>query len=121
MDGAGSERSGRGVAAGAVVIALAGAAAYANGLHGEMVLDDEGSILRNETIRHLWPLTGVLFSADFATVIGRPILNLSLALNYAAGGAEIFGYHVVNVLIHIAAGLALFGVARRTLLAPRPT
>jgi tetratricopeptide (TPR) repeat protein len=49
------------------------------------------------------------------TVSGRPVLNLSLALNHALSGYSPWSYHAVNLLIHILAGLALFGIVRRTL------
>jgi len=48
-------------------------------------------------------------------VAGRPLLNLSFALCYAAGGESVGAYHAFNLAIHILAGLTLFGVARRTL------
>ena len=51
-------------------------------------------------------------------VTGRPLLNLSLALNYAAGGLDIRGFHAANLAIHLAAALLLFGILRRTLLLP---
>jgi tetratricopeptide (TPR) repeat protein len=38
-----------------------------------------------------------------------------LAANYAVGGLDVTGYHVVNGVIHLLAGLTLFGVCRRTL------
>src|SRR6202040_734708 len=41
-------------------------------------------------------------------------LNLSLAINYAFGGNSPWGYHAVNLVIHILAGLTLFGIVRRT-------
>ncbi|HEX3728296.1 MAG TPA: tetratricopeptide repeat protein, partial [Opitutaceae bacterium] len=49
------------------------------------------------------------------TVGGRPLVNLSLALNYAAGGLHPEGYHALNLAVHLLAGLALFGLMRRTL------
>ncbi len=49
---------------------------------------------------------------------GRPLVNLSLAFNYALGGTAPFGYHAFNLLVHFLAGLALFGVVRRTLVSP---
>ena len=51
-------------------------------------------------------------------MVGRPVPNLSLAVNYAIGGLNVEGYHVVNLAIHILAALALFGLVRRTLLLP---
>ena len=93
---------------------------YANSFHGPFVFDDEPSILENATIRRLWPLSGPLSPPkDFGvTVSGRPVLNLSLALNYAIGGTEPWSYHGVNVGIHALAALVLFGVVRRTLRKP---
>ena len=46
------------------------------------------------------------------------MVNLSLAINYALGGMATWGYHALNLAIHILAGLTLFGVVRRTLLQP---
>ena len=49
------------------------------------------------------------------TVGRRPILVLSFALNYAVFGPEPWGYHLVNLVIHIGAGLLLFGIVRKTI------
>jgi tetratricopeptide (TPR) repeat protein len=58
---------------------------------------------------------------SWATVRGttRPVVQLSLALNWTAGGGNPFGFHVVNFTIHVLAALALFGLVRRTLALPR--
>ena len=96
----------------------AGLVAYHNSFTGAFVFDDIGSIVDNRTIRHLWPLGPVLTKADYATVVSRPLLNLSLAINYALGGTNPLGYHVVNIAIHLLAGLTLFGVLRRTFRLP---
>jgi protein O-mannosyl-transferase len=100
-----------------LVIVLAALAAYHNSFGGPFTFDDAGSIQENRTIRHLWPLGPVLSppSALGQTVGGRPVLNLSLALNYAVSGTGVGSYHAANLLIHLLAGLALFGVVRRTL------
>jgi tetratricopeptide (TPR) repeat protein len=99
------------------LIALAALAAYANSFSGPFVLDDVSSIAGNPSLRHLWPLTGPLSppSGLGLTVEGRPMLNLSLALNYAISGLNPWSYHALNLLIHILAGLTLFGIMRRTL------
>ena len=99
----------------AAVIILAGLAAYSNSFRGALVFDDENSIRDNRTIRSLWPIWAVLFSRAPCTATGRPVLNLSLALNYAWGGLDVRGYHAVNLAIHILAGLTLFGLVCRTL------
>jgi len=94
-------------------IALAAAAAYAGSFAGAFVYDDPRSILENPTLRH-WA-TAFRPPPGGLTVSGRPLLNASLALNYAVSGGGVWSYHALNLLIHAAAGLALFGLLRRTL------
>jgi tetratricopeptide (TPR) repeat protein len=48
-------------------------------------------------------------------VNGRPILNLSLALNYAVSGTAPWSYHAANLAILVLCALVLFGIVRRTL------
>jgi tetratricopeptide (TPR) repeat protein len=102
--------------AGAILVA-ATAAVYANSLSGAFVFLDVSAILQNPTLRHLWPLGPVLSPpADGGlTVGGRPLVNLSLALNFAISGTRVWSYHALNGIIHAGAGLALFGLVRRTL------
>ena len=99
----------------AVIIVAAGVAAYANSLHAPFLFDDFSSIQDNPTIRQLWPLSGPLSPPVGSGVDGRPLVNLSFALNHAVGGFEVLGYHLANLAIHLLAALALFGVVRRTL------
>ena len=107
----------RAVFGAALVIAVAALAAYANSLSGPFIFDDPSSIVSNPTIRSLWPPWDALAAPRVGvTVGGRPVLNLSLAVNYALGGTNVVGYHVGNLAIHLAAALALFGLVRRTLL-----
>jgi tetratricopeptide (TPR) repeat protein len=104
---------------GAALIALGVLAAYHNCFGTPFVYDDQLAIVENPSIRHLWPAWGALFSEPADTTVGgRPVANLTLALNYALSGTEVWSYHALNVLIHILAGLALFGVVRRTLMGP---
>ena len=108
----------RWTALGGVVLIIAGLAAYSNSFSVPFVLDDTVSILENPSIRQLSPLGAVLAPPEEAGVGGRPLVNLSFALNYAMGGTTVTGYHVVNLVIHLAAALTLFGLVRRTLAAP---
>ena len=101
--------------ASAALVAGAGALAYRHSLAGPFLLDDAWNTVRNPSIRHLWPLGPVLHPPADLGVAGRPIYNLSFALNYALGGAAPRGYHAGNVLIHLFAGLTLLGIGRRTL------
>jgi tetratricopeptide (TPR) repeat protein len=103
----------------AILIASVTAAVFANGLRGVFIFDDVCAILRNSSIRQLWPIGRILFPpSDATTACGRPLLNLTFALNYHFGGENPWGYHLVNLSIHVLAALLLFGVLRRTLCLP---
>jgi tetratricopeptide (TPR) repeat protein len=97
------------------VIVFAAFVAYHNSLSVPFLFDDAPAITDNRTIRQLWPIGPVLSPPPNVGVGGRPLVNLSLAVNYAAGGTAVRGYHFVNLAIHALAGLALLGVVRRTL------
>jgi tetratricopeptide (TPR) repeat protein len=102
----------------AAVLLAAGFAAYANAFTGPFVFDDVTAIVTNASLHALWPPHWL--GADPGSVVsGRPVLNLTFAVNYALGGLDVRGYHAVNVAIHLLAGVALFGVVRRTLLSER--
>jgi tetratricopeptide (TPR) repeat protein len=96
-------------------IAVATIAAYSRSLGGAFLYDDNGSVLGNPTIRQF---STALQPPGGQTVSGRPILNLSFAVNNAVSGTGVWSYHVLNVVIHAAAALLVFGIVRRTLAAP---
>ena len=98
-----------------LLIVAAGAATYWNSLGGPFIWDDQISVVTNRTIQHLWPLSDPLRPPRETPVAGRPIVNLSFAINYAIGGLSETGYHVGNIAVHIACALLLFGIVRRTL------
>jgi tetratricopeptide (TPR) repeat protein len=100
------------------VLVLATLAVYCNSFSGPFIYDDSTAITDNPTIRHLWPIWPVLSPPPGLTTSGRPVVNLSLAINYAFGDTQVWGYHAFNLAIHILAGLTLFGLVRRTLLRP---
>jgi tetratricopeptide (TPR) repeat protein len=97
-------------------IVVAVVAAYWNSLQSPFLFDDRGAVQENASIRQ-WS-TALQPPADGSTTTGRPVVNLSFALNHALGGNAVWGYHALNLLIHAATALLLFGVMRRTLRAP---
>jgi tetratricopeptide (TPR) repeat protein len=114
ISAAAPEKGGRfSVGLAALAVAAAAFAAYQGSFSGPFLHDDAAGILRNATIRHfssaLFPPPGGL------PVSGRPVLNLTFALNFAISGTAVWSYHALNLLIHVLAGLALFGIVRRTL------
>jgi Flp pilus assembly protein TadD len=78
----------------AVLAAIA--ACYANGLTGPFLLDD--------------PAPGAPLVRS-----SRRLIAWSFELNRRVSGGETWSYHLLNVLVHAAAALALLGVLRRSL------
>ena len=109
-----------GVALAGAALAGATVAVYHGSFSVPFLLDDVPGIQNNFSIRRLWPLGRVLAPPAGLTTSGRPIVNLSLAVNYAIGGLSVWNYHALNLAVHILAALALFGIVRRTLLRPVP-
>jgi tetratricopeptide (TPR) repeat protein len=104
-----------GIFVAAAVLSAAALAAWANSFRGPFVFDDLPAIVENATIRTL-ALSSVLAPPHTGQPAnGRPLVNFSFALNWAVGGDDVRGYHVLNLAIHALAALALFGVVRRTL------
>jgi Tfp pilus assembly protein PilF len=98
-----------------VLLVVAVAGAYLNTFRVPLLLDDLITISGNPSIRRLSDIGTVLSPSRDTLSCGRPLLNLTFALNYAADGERVPGYHVLNLLIHAAAALLLFGIVRRTL------
>jgi tetratricopeptide (TPR) repeat protein len=96
-----------------LLLLIAGVAVYSNTLAVPFLFDDRPKIVTTRSIEELWP-------ADTTRWMGlRPVVRFSLAVNYAFGGRQVTGYHVVNLTIHLLAALTLFGIVRRTLIPNR--
>jgi tetratricopeptide (TPR) repeat protein len=103
------------VAAGVIVVAAW--AVYHPTFSAPFVFDDQFGIVDNPSIRHLGMLGEVLRPPAYASgAAGRPLVNLSLALNYAFSGLDVWSYHVLNLALHILTALTLYGLIRRTLI-----
>ena len=90
---------------------------YWNSLSSPFLFDDAGAVINNPTIHRIWSWNAFLPPSDGSTTTGRPIVNLTFALNYAISGTEVWSYHVTNILIHALNALLLLGILRRTFLA----
>src|SRR6266498_4864996 len=95
---------------GMLLIAAATALAYSNTFDASFQFDDFPNIVENpglHDLRNLWPPIGQ-----------RWLGFLSFALNYHFGRLEVFGYHLVNLVIHVCNGLLVFWLSAITLRTP---
>jgi protein O-mannosyl-transferase len=90
-------------------VAMSGFAAYSNTMSVPFLFDDIGRIVDETAIRTVWPPTVAMQNSN------RPFAHYTFALNYAWHGYDVWGYHAVNLGIHVFSALFLFGFARLTL------
>jgi len=82
-----------------------GCGTYANTLRVPFLFDDKPHIVANTALQPPRAWRALLFTE-------RPVVMLTLAANHAVGGLDVRGYHAVNIGLHIAGALLLFGFAR---------
>ena len=89
-----------------LLIVVVGLLAYRNTFDVPLVFDDLERIEHNPQLRSLWPVWEPMAQTN------RPLGMYTFAVNYALDGYRVWGYHAVNLAIHLAAGLLLFGIVR---------
>lgn len=106
----------------AFVVCTLLAALYAPGLQGGFFFDDEPSILYAEGVR-LDRLDASSLREAFASgrsgPSGRPVAQLSFALNYHFSGFDPFVFKATNLAIHAACGVLVFLLSLRLYSAAR--
>jgi tetratricopeptide (TPR) repeat protein len=110
----------------AALLAICIGLVYCRGsvLRAPFIFDDLATITNNGSLKSLWPLVGPaerpgpLNPSTDSPTAGRPLVNLTFALNYALGRLNPFSYHLVNVFIHFLSSLLAWSIVRRTLLLP---
>ncbi len=99
---------------------------YASSFSGIWIYDDEPNILNNQNI-HLDRIdvsslkkTLYLGSPNVSNTerIKRPLAYLSFALNWYGGKNHVFGYHVVNFVIHFIATVFLYLFIKNSMMLP---
>lgn len=73
--------------------------AYRNTFRVPFLLDDHVAIRRNATVTE----------GRVPAVSNRMLVEWSFVVNHRLGGLDVRGYHAVNLLLHILAGLSLYG------------
>jgi hypothetical protein len=92
---------------------------YADTLTTPFILDDIHNIRDNSHIRMTsLSLNNLLRAAFQSPAASRPIANISFALNYYFSGLNLVGFHLINILIHIFAGIFLYFFVKATLKTP---
>ncbi len=95
---------------------------YSNSFNSSWHLDDYGNITNNANI-HLTQITpeSIYRATHSNNLVNfyRPIACLTFAFNWYFGGSDVWGYHLVNTLIHAANAILLYLVVYHLLSTPK--
>ncbi len=84
---------------------------YANSFDGTWIFDDTPNIVSNQNV-HMTTLNAESIGKTFHGIrdegLSRPLSYLTFSLNYHFHGLDVFGYHLVNFIIHCLSALFLF-------------
>ena len=92
-------------------LVVIGLVVFGNSVSAPFIWDDRVAIVENTSIAPPSGLVDAFRPPAENPMTGRPLVNASLALNYRLGGLHPFGYHVWNILTHIAAARHRHGCA----------
>ena len=98
----------------AIVVALS-LGVYGNTLFNDFTFDDYREIVNNPLLRDFeWKNFALTFSPGPGKPEppGRPVPLLTFAGNYAIGGLNPAGYHLVNLILHAGVSLLIYAVGR---------
>src|SRR4030042_1351517 len=96
-----------------ILIATVAFIIYSNTFYSSFHFDDTPAIVENYAI-HRFDLKEIFSTSS------RPILDLTFALNYYFGKLDVFGYHMVNIILHIVNGILLYFILLWTINTPPP-
>lgn len=109
-----------------LLVAAVAAGAYANTLPNQPVFDDGWAIFDNPLVKSLANVPRMFreeynFGGNASNAgVWRPVTTLTYALNWAAGGRDVVGYHLVNLALHALACVLVLELARRAVAAVAP-
>jgi tetratricopeptide (TPR) repeat protein len=109
----------------ALTLTIAVLLVYGNSFHAAWHLDDVDAIVHNPhvhadnlTYRDLTPALRGMRTPGGGGNGSRPLAYLSFAVNHAVGSLNVFGYHVVNVALHLLNAMLLYLICRGLLGSP---
>ncbi len=103
-----------------VGLAMLAFIAYGPALHAEFVSDDINAIVENSVVTEHGQMPRIFTTSSWwsasrpgAQGYYRPLVTLTFAINHRIHGLHVFGYHLVNLLLHSLVSWLLFFLALR--------
>jgi len=89
-----------------IFLSFVGICLYLNSLNGVFVFDDLRDIVDNTRLHDISRWTDLL-----RTYPTRWVVYLTFAINYHLHGLDVFGYHVVNLIVHVLCSFLCYLIA----------
>lgn len=96
----------------AAVIVVAVFVAYSPAIRGAFLWDDDDYVSKNELLTASDGLKRIWFSVDSPSQY-FPLVYTTFRIEHAIWGLETTGYHVVNILLHLANAFLIYLILRR--------
>jgi len=102
-----------------IIISIVSFICYGNSLHNNFVYDDKSIIVKNQLVRDIHNIP-LIFTTSYwegyrwegieknEQSLYRPLIIFSYALNYLVSDLNPFGYHLINLLIHLINSILTF-------------
>jgi hypothetical protein len=110
-----------------VIIVVFAFGVYFNALYNGFVYDDELQVLENPWIKDVRHLPDIFSKSVWsfyyvnAANYYRPLMHVIYMLNYYVFGLTPWGFHLVNILFHVANTVLIFIIGKRLLVKSIPT
>jgi tetratricopeptide (TPR) repeat protein len=98
------------------LLSLLAVGIYLNSLNNSFIFDDISSIVENPYIRNLKDISFFLKGLEVRKESFRALPTLSFAINYHLHKLNVFGYHLVNLALHLLSGLLVYFISRHLFL-----
>ncbi len=93
-------------------LSLLGMLSFFGTLKAPFVYDDAHAIVDNPHVQNLWDFQN---QVGIENIFNRSVVLLTYAVNLEVGQLNVFGFHLVNILLHIGVGITLYFLTRHLL------
>ncbi len=94
------------------ILSLLGMVSFFATLRSPFLYDDAHAIVENPYIRDLWDFQN---QVGIGNIFNRSVVLLTYAVNRQVGQLDVFGFHLVNILLHICVGIILYFLVEKLL------
>ena len=95
-----------------ILLCFSGMVVYFSTVHSPFLYDDAHTIQDNPYIKDLSEFQQTV---GIQNIFNRSVLLLTFSINHALGQANVFGFHLINITLHICVGIVFYFLATELL------